>query len=272
MTQPGGQPEHSGEFTINLQVVGDGIGVLQWNAPTNLETLTRAIGLATDDALIGRGLRRVEVALPLRDTMALRALHRSGFRREGVRRQAIRLPDGSLGDVALYARLVDDLSTGPAGFSGVMNSVLATKRVIAHVVFRDDTGRILLCDTHFKADWELPGGVVEPHESPQAGAIREVAEELSLTVTGLRLRVVDWMPPHLGWDDALEFIFDGGTLTDEQIARIVKQDSEIVAVHWVETERLGDHLSALGARRLRAALALDPGQIAYSEDGQTFTE
>ncbi|PFG67464.1 8-oxo-dGTP pyrophosphatase MutT (NUDIX family) [Propionibacteriaceae bacterium ES.041] len=265
---PAGQePQQPGEFTINVQVVDDGIGVLQWNAATDSDTLTRGVGLAADDALIGRGLRRVEVALPSTDAMARRAMHRAGFRREGVRRQALRLANGELDDVVLYARLVDDITTGPSGFSGVMNSVLPTKRVIGHVIFRDSAGRILLCDTHFKADWELPGGVVEPRESPRVGAIREVAEELSLVVDQLRLLVVDWMPPYLGWDDALEFIFDGGVLTPEQIASIVKQDSEIVAVHWVPVERLADHVSELSARRLQIALSLAPGEVALTENG-----
>lgn len=268
MSAPDAEGPQPGDFTINVQVVEDGIGVLQWNAATDQETLTRGVGLAADDALIGRGLRRIEAALPARDAMARRAMHRAGFRREGVRRQAIRSADGSLDDVVLYARLVDDITTGPAGFSGVMNTVLPTKRVIGHVVFRDGQGRVLLCDTHFKDDWELPGGVVEPGESPRVGAIREVTEELGLVVDDLRLLVVDWMPPHLGWDDALEFIFDGGVLDPEQIARIVKQDSEIIALHWVEPDRLGEHVSELSARRLKISLGLGPGEVALIEDGR----
>ena len=50
-----------------------------------------------------------------------------GFRWEGLRREAIKLPDGSYGDVAI-ARLADDLVGGPTGFSGVMNSALPRKR------------------------------------------------------------------------------------------------------------------------------------------------
>ena len=58
-----------------------------------------------------------------------------------------------------------------------MNSALPRKRVIAHVLIRDEQGRVLLCETQFKADWELPGGIVEPLESPRVGAVREVLEE-----------------------------------------------------------------------------------------------
>lgn len=256
------------DFSIRVQVVGEGIGQLEWSDPTDAATLEKAVSLAADDSLLGQGLRRVEVSLPAVDRMARRAVHRAGFRLEGVRREAFQLADGTWSDVYLYARLADDIVYGPAGFSGVMNSVLPTKRVIGHVILRRADGRILLCDTHYKDDYELPGGVVEPHESPRAGAARELEEELSITVPQLRLLLVDWMPPYLGWDDALEFIFDGGVLSDAVIATIVKQDSEIAALHWVEPERLGEHVSELSARRLRHALGLAAGQILYTEDGE----
>ena len=45
------------------------------------------------------------------------------------------------------------------------------------------------------SDWELPGGIVEPFETPRQGAIREVAEELGIDLAVGRLLVVDWMPP-----------------------------------------------------------------------------
>ena len=77
-----------------------------------------------------------------------------------------------------------DVVGGPHGFSGVMNTVLPRKRLIAHVLMRDTEGRILLCDTAFKSDWELPGGIVEPGEAPRDGAIREVREELGIDLRG----------------------------------------------------------------------------------------
>jgi len=51
------------------------------------------------------------------------------------------------------------------------------------LVFKDD--KFLLTNTHFKAGdfWSIPGGVVEPNETPQEGAIREVFEETGITCT-----------------------------------------------------------------------------------------
>lgn len=255
-------------FRVTVSSEVPGVGQLQWADHTDAETLEKAISLAADDCLIAQGLQRVEVSLPAPDQMARRAVQKAGFRLEGVRRRAFPLTDGSFVDVHLYARLADDIVYGPAGFSGVMNSVLATKRVIGHVVLRDEAGRVLLCHTRFKDDFELPGGVVEVGESPRVGASRELVEELGIEAPALRLLVVDWMPPYLGWDDALEFIFDGGVLDAETIGRIVKQESEILELHWIEPERLGEHVSELSARRLALALSLRDDEIAYTQDGR----
>lgn len=255
------------DFGVRVTANEHGIGVLEWDQPTDPETLERAVGLAADDSMLGHQLRRLEVALPVGDRMGRRAVHRAGFRLEGVRRQAFARADGGFEDVCLYARLVDDQVYGASGFSAVMNTVLPKKRAIGHVVFRNEAGQVLLCQTHFKPDKELPGGVVENRESPQTGAIREVAEELGLEVDSLRLKVVDWMPPSLGWDDALEFIFDGGVLTASQIDGLVKQPSEIKSLHWIDPADLAEHVSPISARRLEIALSLAEGEIACTEDG-----
>ena len=71
-----------------------------------------------------------------------------------------------------------------------------------------------------QGDWELPGGIVEPSES--LGSARcEVREELGVDLDIGRLLIVDWMPPYLGWDDAIEMIFDGGGGTGGRPGRLV---------------------------------------------------
>jgi 8-oxo-dGTP diphosphatase len=44
-------------------------------------------------------------------------------------------------------------------------------------------------------EWELPGGTVEPGESPEAAAVREVTEE-----TGLKVRILGERA-HRSWPD-----------------------------------------------------------------------
>jgi len=229
--------------------------------------LEQALLVAADQALLDQGLRRLEVAVPGRERLARRAVLRAGFRQEGVLRSAVVGPDGVPDDRYLFARLATDQVGGSHGFSGVMNSTLPRKRLIAHVLLRDDEGRVLLCETQFKPDWELPGGIVEPGESPRLGAIREVAEELGVTWPVGRLLVADWMPPYLGWEDAIEMIFDGGRVTEAQLAAFVLQPSEIRRVRLCTMDEAAGLLTPIAHRRLALAARLGPDEMAYTEDG-----
>jgi 8-oxo-dGTP diphosphatase len=150
----------------------------------------------------------------------------------------------------------------------VMNSALPKKRLIAHVLMRDARDRVLLCETQFKKDWELPGGIVEPLEPPRLGAAREVREELGIDLEVGRLLVVDWMPPYLGWDDAIEMIFDGGMVDENDLAYWSLQPTEIKAVALVDLARAGELITPLAFRRLSLALSLGPDEMAYTEDGR----
>lgn len=251
-------------FKVRVEVKG-AVGHLRWGRQqVTVDTLERAISLAADDALIAHNLRRLQVELPGTDRAARRALHRCGFRLEGTLRDAHSRPDGTFDDVVIYARLATDVVYGPMGFSGVMDSVLPTKRVIGHVVFTDEEGRVLLTETTYKEDWELPGGIVEPGETPRQGAQREVLEEIGLAFELGEPVLTDWMPPSLNWSDAIEFIFFGGALSPNLVAATQPNDGEIRALHWVPPEDLDRHVTALSARRIR--LVLD-GYRGMSEDG-----
>jgi 8-oxo-dGTP diphosphatase len=254
-------------FDIEISVGEGGVATLTWIGTAALDELTRAIGAAASDALAERGLRRLEISVPATDHTTRRAVLRAGFRLEGTRRQALRQADGSYGDEMIFARLATDQVAGPTGFSGVMNSALPRKRLIAHVLIRDDRDRVLLCETQFKPDWELPGGIVEPDETPRLGAVREVREELGIELAVGRLLVVDWLPPYLGWDDAIEMIFDGGTVTEADLATWSLQPTEIKRVALLDLDTAAGLLTPLAHRRLSIAMSLGPGQMAYTEDG-----
>ena len=102
----------------------------------------------------------------------------------------------------------------------------ATPRVAAGVLFRDDSGNILLVRPTYKPFWDLPGGYVEPGESPRAAAVREVTEELGLSVEVGQLLSVDWAPQDSEGDKLL-FIFDGGVLIPGLFDEIRFTDGEI---------------------------------------------
>ncbi len=256
------------EFEIKFETTADGSATIHWSGALPPASLEQAVGAAADDALTGRGLRRLEVIRPADDHAARRALLRAGFRQEGIRRQAAVLPNGDHADLIIYGRLASDQIHGPDGFSGVMNSALPRKRLIAHVVFQDRAGRVLLCQTTFKTDWELPGGIVEPFETPRDGAIREVREELGVDRSVGRLLVVDWLPPYLGWDDACELIFDGGTIEESELDDYVLEEREIVTVRLCTLAEAAELMTESAHRRLTVACTVAAGETAYTEHGR----
>ncbi len=60
-------------------------------------------------------------------------------------------------------------------------------RVATNGVIFDDQGRVLLQRRADNGIWGLPGGMLDPGESLEQGAIREVLEETNLHVTVQRL-------------------------------------------------------------------------------------
>jgi 8-oxo-dGTP pyrophosphatase MutT (NUDIX family) len=197
-------------------------------------------------------VRRVEVDVCVADAPRRRALHRAGFRLEGIAREAAAGPDGPV-DVARYALVRGDVTDGRPGFTAVMNTVTARKRVIAHLLVTEPGGRVCVLETTFKPDFELPGGILEPGESPRAGLVREVREELSADLAVGRLLVVDWLAPYLGWEDAVELIFDGGDLYSPGLLR--PDLKEIHAAHWLEPADAIATMAPFAQGRLASALA-----------------
>jgi ADP-ribose pyrophosphatase YjhB (NUDIX family) len=144
---------------------------------------------------------------------------------------------------------------------------MATPRVAAGALFFDAEGRVLLVRPTYKQHWDIPGGYVEPGESPRAACIREVSEELGLTVAVGPHLVVDWAPADNEGDKIL-FIFDGGTLSEDDQCRIVFRDGELAEWRFVSGDDLDDYGPARLTRRLRTATgARRRGRTAYAEHG-----
>jgi 8-oxo-dGTP diphosphatase len=57
---------------------------------------------------------------------------------------------------------------------------MATPRMAAGIAIRDPGGRILLVRPTYKDGWDIPGGYVEPGESPAEACHRELKEEIGL--------------------------------------------------------------------------------------------
>lgn len=227
---------------------------------------------AVREAFADPAVRRVEVSVAADDWPRRRALHRAGFRLEGVRRERWISPDGSPVDEVCYGLLRAEQDAGGDAFTAVMNTVTPRKRAIAHVLLTDQAGRVCVLETTFKLDWELPGGILNPFETPRAGAIREIEEELGYTSALGRLLVVEWLAPYLGWEDALELIFDAGTLNERAAALLRPDLQEIRALHWLEPEAAAATLAPYARTKLAAALeARRTGRTAYLEAGRVIS-
>ena len=134
---------------------------------------------------------------------------------------------------------------------------LARPDVAAGALFVDDDGRVMVVEPTYAARWGIPGGMVEPGETPREACARELREELGLDLPVGRLLVVDWAP--LVREERVRFVFDGGTLAEDQLDRIELAPDELASWAFLPPEELFVMLSPRLTRRVVAALG--PGTL-----------
>ena len=120
------------------------------------------------------------------------------------------------------------------------------KTVGANALVRDEQGRLLLGrPTYPPREWDLPGGRVERHESPDEALPREVREETGLEIKVERLALVDARRR-----SRVIFVFEcsvvGGTV--EPAA------GEIAALRWAEEADLAELAEDVRERIRQATL------------------
>ena len=144
----------------------------------------------------------------------------------------------------------------------------ATPRTAAGVLFFDADNRILLVQPSYKPGWDLPGGYIQPGETPTQAAAREVHEELGIKPPIGPLLVADWAP-NPGEGDKLLFVFDGGELAAEHVGRIQLDPGEIAGYAFHDPELIGTLVIPRLARRVSAAItARSEAEMRYLEHGQ----
>ncbi|MGD0703501.1 MAG: NUDIX hydrolase [Trebonia sp.] len=142
------------------------------------------------------------------------------------------------------------------------------KRMAAGALFRDGQGNILLVDPVYRDTCDLPGGVIDADESPDAACRREVAEEIGLQWPAGRLLAVDWVPAHPECPEELVLIYDGGVLSPADIAAITVTDAELAGFAFFAPGQVDRRVRPVVGRRIRACLqALATGLTAVLEDG-----
>ena len=139
--------------------------------------------------------------------------------------------------------LISDNAVDPIARESVYRTL---HRVVSKVVLLNHAGQVLLVKVtrgFFAGHWTLPGGFVDYGEHPRAGAVREVKEELGLTIT---------IPDHQGEsgdktlersdsilkeaifnDEGIDWIsltYKANYVDDKQ--RIIPKDDEIEEARW----------------------------------------
>jgi 8-oxo-dGTP pyrophosphatase MutT (NUDIX family)/GNAT superfamily N-acetyltransferase len=256
--------EHQGRVagTVEVRQTGGGNGELWWTVHPDHRghgVAARAVRLLIRYAFDELGLHRVAAYADPEDGASLRTAGRAGLRREGLVR-------ADRHDRVQLARLATDPEpTSRDGFIGVLNAGLPTKRVIAQGLIHNSAAEILLCELTYKKEWDLPGGVVDPHESPAQALVREIREELQVGVLPGSLVAVNWLPRYRGWDDAMLFVFDLG-VDDQVIARAHLEPRELRSLHWCTLEE-AERRAAPYVTRMLHRIAHRTEGTAYLEDG-----
>ncbi|WP_433893559.1 NUDIX domain-containing protein [Streptomyces sp. CA-111067] len=128
----------------------------------------------------------------------------------------------------------------------------------ANTLFRAADGRILIVEPNYRDDgtWTLPGGTIESDigETPRQAARRESAEEIGLDIAPGVLLAVDWVTGP-GRPALQSYLYDGGVLTEEQLAAVRLQEEELDSWLLVRPEEAARYLSPGANRRVLAALA-----------------
>jgi ADP-ribose pyrophosphatase YjhB (NUDIX family) len=144
---------------------------------------------------------------------------------------------------------------------------MARPRVAAGLLIRDDTGRVLLVKPTYKDGWDIPGGYVEPGETPTEACARELMEELSLQLQIGPPLVFDWAA-HPAEGDKLLIVFDGGVPPASDVAARSLDHVEVEASQFWDVADLHRVVPDRLARRLRLAVeATEAKSTVYAENG-----
>lgn len=159
------------------------------------------------------------------------------------------IPDAEyLADVAALRQLGADFQPTPAELLQVQRVAIGS----AAAIF-DNAGRVLLVrHSYGRLNWELPGGVAEPGETPAQTAVREVGEETGLVVVPERVAGIYLEPDHrLG--PAMHFVVRCRQEVAGSEPRIASD--EITDWRFADPDDLPRPISDFTVRRVLDALA-----------------
>jgi 8-oxo-dGTP pyrophosphatase MutT (NUDIX family) len=141
--------------------------------------------------------------------------------------------------------------------SATVTASASGKKISVGALVLDEHGRLLLVNPSYKDRWDLPGGILERHEDPVAGLVREVREELGVECRVGELRAVDY--GRSDWEGAEVIMLTfSATLTPADPARFRLAARELLEAAYVEVERAFGMVTPRMSDRLSVALGLVP--------------
>jgi 8-oxo-dGTP diphosphatase len=130
----------------------------------------------------------------------------------------------------------------------------------------DERERLLILKPTYKKGWTIPGGQIDPGESPWDACRREVREECGLAVEHGRLVCVDFRPARPQRPGGVRFVFDLGSVDEDAQKSVRLQEEEIAEHRFAE---LPDALELLsGPLRRRVSQCAGVSYCVYLEDGR----
>src|SRR5262245_53993684 len=136
-----------------------------------------------------------------------------------------------------YAARVNDTTTDPTDEAAFYAGLPAT-RGAAGALLLNRTRQVLLVDRAYNPNqpWGLPGGIIEPGESPLRACQRELREELAVDPVIDRLAVVDWVPARPPRTAANMWLFTGH-IPPDQLPHLQPNPAELRGCAWVDPAR-----------------------------------
>lgn len=146
---------------------------------------------------------------------------------------------------------------------------LPKKRIGAGVLlfYKHD---LLIVQPTYNPGWILPGGTIQGEESPREGLLREVKEELNISIHPTHLLAVDYIPNLDVKGEYIQFLFAAKDLGEAQAQQIHLQEYELRDYKFVSIQRALELLTPTVARRVNATLQEeDIHRTLYLENGLT---
>jgi 8-oxo-dGTP pyrophosphatase MutT (NUDIX family) len=152
------------------------------------------------------------------------------------------------------------------GLKAAVRALVPTHYVGAVVAVFDEAGRVLLVEHVFRTDhpWGLPGGWLSRGESPDAAVVREVREELGLTIEIKALTDVARIPAtrmanhpsHLGVAYCARLL--GGQCA---------LSGEVLSIRWADPDCIAEDLAPFQRRAIALGKVVFDRQKAPDEAG-----